>query len=107
MKKEPLLDYLQVALSNPPEVYQEILLLRISVTFEDFTKVRWAGREDDTVGPDLGLLGGQGDVEEVGAGPEVLEGEGDVGAVVVPSQTVLVRRTHLVDVVDLVDVPDL
>jgi len=59
------------------------------------------------VGPDLGLLGGQGDVEEVGAGPEVLEGEGDVGAVVVPSQTVLVRRTHLVDVVDLVDVPDL
>ena len=61
------------------------------------------------MGPDLSLLGGQGNVEEVGAGSEVLEGERDVGAIVVPSQAVLIRRTHLVvvDVVDLVDVADL
>ena len=58
------------------------------------------------MGPDLGLLGGQGDVKEVGAGPEVLEGKRDVGTVIIPSQAVLVRRTHLV-VVDLAYFPGL
>ena len=70
------------------------------MTFEDFAKVRRAGLEDDSVGPDLGLVSGQGDVEEVSAGSKVLEGERDVGAVVVPSQAVLVCHAHLV-VVDL------
>ena len=60
------------------------------------SEVRRASRQDDAVGLKFCIVGGQGDVAKVRAGPELLEGERDVGTVVVPPQAVFVRRAHRV-----------
>ena len=44
---------------------------------------------------DCFILNYQCDIKEVGSGPQVLKGWGDVRPVVVPPQAVLVRRPHL------------
>ena len=88
--------YLKVALPDPPQVDEKIWLTWIWMSFENVAEVRRAGRQDDSVGSDFALLGGQGDIEEIGARPQVLKGQGDVRAVVVPSQAVLFGRTHVV-----------
>jgi hypothetical protein len=68
------------------------------VALENLSEMWRAGRQDDPVRPDLWFLGGQGDIKEVGTGPQVLEGVGDVGAVVVPPKAILVGCAHLVAV---------
>ena len=92
---------LEIALSDAPQVNEEVLLIGGGMPLQEFPEMGRASGKNDPVSSDFGVFGSQGDVEKVCVRSQVLEGQRDVGRVVVPSQAIFLGCAHFVAVDDV------